>query len=271
MTSISKRLLKASSGPILGFVALFALEAQAEQPPYLHRVIFYDRTPFGSLAWVDAVSRDAAHGIYFIYDLSRSSCVTLPERSVYWFLINHKNSSRIGRTGFFALRIVGQSDSKNPPREILHAFRNSGWYRNDGSPLEEGPLDIDRPTPKIETFLRLHDDRASAVRKPSERLDELVQGVGVWHAKPEKTMQSSWENRSIFASAPHIDEIRTTRRVLDVRLLKFEVTGSNQTYRPVDFNFTRRSYRRLWISISSPNFDADDRDTEIRFGERCND
>jgi hypothetical protein len=255
---------------LMGLGLVFLVPYYAYGQDRMHRSLFFAQTIFGSLAWVDpeSVSYSSAKGQEIVYDLSSPGCHSLPLRSRYWFLINHNNPTRIGEVGFFAVRIVGQA-TKGANAEALLVYRTPGWFDDSGRPLGEGPPDVDRKRPSIANFAQLHDDAASS-SPPDQRLKELISGVGVWHAHIQVGAPSTWDNRHIFATTSHLDQAQTNSNpILDAMLLRFTTRDEGDTPKPSLFYFNKGIYDALWISISAPNFDLADSETEIRIGIPC--
>ena len=72
-------------------------------------------TAFGSLAWVSGVAaKSSAQRRRIVFDLAGESCTSLPAEGPQWFLINHRNEDQVGKTGYFAVRILYTFDEPIP-------------------------------------------------------------------------------------------------------------------------------------------------------------
>jgi hypothetical protein len=242
----------------------------AESRPYVHRGLFFSTRPFGALAWIDVQTQPAAKGREFIYDLSESSCHSLPARDTYWFLINHRNPNEVANVGYFAVRIIGQA-MPGTVSEAVRVHRNDGWVTDDKKPLPAGPPDSDQPSLGIGEFVKFHDDNANPNIPAKKRLSDLADLIGTWHARPEPDMPSSWENRRIFASSRRLnpDQGRVPL-LLGARLMKFTVTDSTVTADPVVFYVNKGDYDTFWVSVSAPNFGFEGTEKQIRIDRLCN-
>jgi hypothetical protein len=247
---------------------MIPLSAWGQERSYVHRGLFFNNRPFGALAWIDAQTKTAAKGREFVYDLSQSSCQSLPARNTYWFLINHRDPNEAANVGFFAVRIVGQTTGA--PYEALRINRNDGWVNDDGKSLGAGPPEDNQLSLSIGEFVKLHDDNARPAMPAKQRLADLTERVGIWHARPEANMRSSWEYRRIFASSRHLNDNQGGRAVLlGARLMKFSVTDTSVTADPVIFYVNRGDLDAFWISVFAPNLGFEGIERQIRIDSPC--
>jgi hypothetical protein len=243
-------------------------DAWGQGREFIQRGRFFENYPFGSLAWVDASTPGAAKGALRVTSLPAQQCHSVPRRSVYWFLINHRNAVVDKKVGFFALRVVGKS-REGAGTKTIRVYRNENWISEDGGTLSSGPPDTSARPPTIKEFIDLHDDGANAAESSSSRLKKLHGGLGIWHARPTADSPSSWEFRNIFASTARLEE-DARPLMLNGRLLKFSTSSGWDTAAPILFYFNAGIYDTLWISVSAPNFDLRDSETEVRLGYPCN-
>jgi len=254
------------------YLCCFATAVFAEEPVRVLKESFFSQQPFGGLAWIDGVrTQSAAEQARIVGDMSRSRsanpCYALPLRSEYWFLISHRDVDRVGKIGYFAIRIVGHSSSRKPT-ESMRVYRSSGWVRDDGVSLPELVADNSSATIGVRKFIELHDDTSGV--DETQRLLALTKGVGNFHARADISQENSWVHRKIFADNSHMPEEQSSELlVYGARLLKFTATGETISIKPMVFHFSPSGVTSFFISIAAPGFELENTETEIQVGGSC--
>jgi len=257
---------------LVGLLLVVANSVCAEEAVRVERGLFYSKRPFGALAWIDQVySYDAASDAIFVKDMSRSTsqnpCYVLPRRSEYWFLISHRNVQKVGQTGYFAVRIVGHSRSRTPT-EQLRIHRSPGWADDEGNVLAEFLPDPRALKMGVRKFIELHGDVSALGEK--NRLKSLVDGIGVWHARPDTSLESSWRNRQIFSGYDHVSDAGDSDILIyGARLMKFAATDKTSSFVPIVFRFNALGLDSFFVSTAAPGFELDTLETEIRIDHAC--
>lgn len=244
-----------------------AADCFAQEPPSMHRGLFWSGRPFGALGFLSgSYSYSSANGNQRVVDLSGNACVSLPAQSEYWFILNHRNDARAGELGFFAIAISARSPSQEPTDD-LRIHRNAGWVDASGRRLPEVIGDPSNLKIGADRFVELHTDSIDSSEE-SRRL-ELAQGIGEWHANPDQQSTSSWSARRTFATNPALARKSNEKLILGARLLKFNAGSSGFSTRPMVFGFNPSGMGSFKVSVSAPGFELFKQTTEIRIGEPC--
>jgi hypothetical protein len=256
---------------IVGAVLLTALSV----PSYaerVHRSIFYNDTPFGSLAWVKgSVTRASARSKLTVEDLSSKTCINLPATGVQWFMINHSDADLDGQTGYFSVRILYNfgPEERLPEDEIgIHLQRNGNWFDASGAQVvAEYERNSDQIALTDQTFIDLHEP---SEEKVTERLEELQKAVGPWHMKPTGNSESTWSDRYLYG--PMLRAYLSQSAVaISARMIRFTSTASTWSTSPVVFWLDPRGAKAATILVDAPRhtYSASSRVYAVKFGGTC--
>lgn len=257
-------------GVLIAFAAAFVTTAaRAER---VHRSIFYEDTPFGSLAWVSGSgTRSAARGKLMVDDLSREACINLPAAGTQWFLINHSDADLEGQTGYFSVRILyNYGPDEQPPEHAvgLHLQRNGNWFdASDRQITAEYERNSDQITLSDQTFISLHDP---AEETSAERYEQLRKEVGNWHMKPTLEGGGSWDERYLYG--PMLKAYLSQAAVaISARLIRFTATSGTWSNSPIVFWLDPRGAKAATILVDAPRhtYSASRRVYSVKFGGGC--
>ena len=245
--------------------ALFSYSgpAYSHSMPRMSRGLFLANTSYGSLAWVHratTTNKRAAQSKEFVKDISHGTCFSLPPRSIYWFLINHRNVEDANSEGFFVVRVVARrkndtaQNNENEANTWLSLYRNPEWVSYSGKPL---PDEAHRGNPQlklsIDQFTALNDDLKSQEKPDDVRRKAIDNALGAsWHAVADAGSLGTWAYRDVFASRNHIDPESGSWVQLSARLIQFIRTGKDNSPKTVVFSVYRNGASRFWIDIEGP-------------------
>lgn len=238
----------------------------------LHRSLFYEETPFGSLAWVNGVAtRASARSKFTVEDLSIESCVRLPPTGAQWFMVNHRDVELEGEVGYFAIRIVydfGNRAGLDGTQPGLHLQRNGNWYGDDGLQIsgtyERSSEQIALP---LEEFIKLHDP---SMDQDAERRAELQRAIGSWHMRPSADAENSWFDRYLYGPMLRAS-VRGATGAISARLIRYTVTASTSSNEPVLFWLEPRgaTSATIWVDAPRQTYSGSKRVYTVMFGKDC--
>lgn len=250
-------------------LALLCPAASFGEPRSVPKITFFETTPFASLGWVyNSPTRERAKSDRKVWDLSDGICTELPSQPSYWFVLNHRNPANVGAVGYFAIRIIYESESNEAvmPR-ALHLFRNANWYRSDGTQEKK---DFERRPDSheldVDSFAKLHEEGdANAARVKLESF------VGAWHMMPEATGPSSWDERSFYGRPIRLSLTREVVSGVSARLVRFTATDATTSPEPVLFWLSSENATAATILVDTPNISSEGARSAYRvvFGGRC--
>ncbi len=251
------------------FLAAFPIPLHAER---VHRSIFYENTPFGSLAWVKgSPTRASARSKLTVDDLSSETCINLPATGIQWFMINHSDADLDGQTGYFSVRVLYNfgPEERLPEDEIgIHLQRNGNWFDASGTPVAaEYERNSDQIALTDQAFINLHEPSEENV---PERLEELRKAVGDWHMKPTGSSESTWSDRYLYG--PMLRAYLSQSAVaISARMIRFTSTASSWSRSPVVFWLDPRGAKAATILVDAPRhtYSASRRVYAVKFGGTC--
>jgi len=237
----------------------------------VHRSLFYDNTPFGSLAWMKGVkTQSAARDRLTVTNLVDDSCIVLPAKGIQWFMINHRDPDLDGVPGYFSVRILYRTnpdETGSPIRQGLHIQRNGNWY--DGSrrvarPYERHPEQISLSE---QDFIALHDPAQGDEQKNYTALEA---SLGPWHMAPSANDQTSWSDRHLLGARLRAYSSPNTSAI-SARLIRFTATSSASSADPVVFWLDPMGATSALILLDAPRHDyqGSRRVYDVQFGGAC--
>ena len=264
-----KALIRAA---VVGSILTFCLAPGSADAQRRSRAQFFSDTAFGSLAWVSGVaSKSSAQRRRVVYDLAGESCTSLPAEGPQWFLINHRNEDQVGKTGYFAVRILYTFDEDSVPPAAyagIHLYRNSNWFDQQNKPLAD---EFERNSFQIplndEAFIELHSPYPGM---EPENLAKLEKAVGAWHMKPTPDQESSWEDRHLYG--PMLRAYSSAKTgAISARLIRFTPTGGSDSTDPVVFWLDTRGASAATILVEAPRNPGAfvQRVYTVRFDDKC--
>lgn len=255
-------------------VAVFAVASamiSTAEAARVHRSIFYENTPFGSLAWVrGSPTRASAKTKLAIDDLTGESCINLPASGAQWFMVNHRDEEMEGQTGYFSVRILYQFDKDHPEdsRTGIHLQRNGNWFDAKGKQIAR---DYERNPEQIalsgKDFISLHDPVKG---KESVSLAALEDAVGPWHMKPTEQDEITWVDRHL-QGAQLKAYLGATTEALSARFIRFTATSGSSSGEPVLFWLDPRGATSALILVDAPRHTSagSRRVYSVLFGGTC--
>jgi len=240
----------AAAALLLPFISGPAISADR-----VHRSLFYDNTPFGSLAWMKGVkTRSAARDRLTVNNLADDNCIVLPAKGIQWFMINHRDPDLDGVPGYFSVRILYRTNpdaAGGAIRQGLHIQRNGNWY--DGSrrvarPYERHPEQI---ALSEQDFIALHDPAEGDEEKSAAALEA---SLGPWHMAPSADDQTSWTDRHLFGARLRAYSSPGTSAI-SARLIRFTATSSASSADPVVFWLDPLGATSALILVDAPRHD----------------
>lgn len=256
---------------LMAFLLVLAGSGQAYSRD-LHRALFYNDTPFGSLAWVkNAQTRNAARTRYKIEDLTPERCVDLPRSGSQWFLINHSDSNiSEKKIGYFSIIIIYSFSEDNlvisNQNYGLYLQRNSGWYSGSNK-IDSFDLDPSRISMKIEEFIDIHN---ATEGKEDESLEYLNKKIGVWHASLVGDGPTSWQDRYLYGARLRA-YLTPDVKAISARLVRFMAIDGSSSRDPVLFWLDPIGANSAIILVDAPRQEnvGARRVYSVRFDGRC--
>lgn len=255
-------------------VAVFAVASamiSTAEAARVHRSIFYENTPFGSLAWVrGSATRPAARTKLVVDDLTAETCINLPASGAQWFMVNHRDEQLEGQMGYFSVRILYQFDQDHPQdsRTGIHLQRNGNWFDGTGKQIAR---DYERNPEQIalseEAFITLH---APGKDQEAASLAALEEAVGPWHMKPTAEDESTWADRHLQGARLKA-YLGPTTEAISARFIRFTATSSSSSGEPVLFWLDPRGATSALILVDAPRhtYAAARRVYSFLFGGTC--
>lgn len=205
-----------------------------------------------------------------IDSLADESCINLPSSGTQWFLINHRDDTLEGQTGYFSIRILYQSGSTDGGyvRNGIHVQRNGNWFDEAGHQIKSGhERNPEQISLSGEQFITLHDPRDG---KEASSLASLVKNLGAWHMKPTLEEETSWVDRYLYGATLKAYSSDTTSAI-SARLIRFTATSGSGSGEPVLFWIDPRGAKSALILVDAPRheYQGSRRVYEIKFGGNC--
>jgi hypothetical protein len=236
-----------------------------------HRSLFYEDTPFGSLAWIRGATTQAkALNRLTVYDLTDENCITLPASGVQWFMINHRtvDPEMKDQIGYFSVRILYRTESDEEgryARQGLHIHRNGNWVDGRGQLVRAHERDSEQIKLSEQDFISLHDPRAG---DEDASLAVLEQSLGPWHMKPTAESETSWYDRHLYGARLRAYSSAATSAI-SARLIRFAATSAPN--RSVLFWLDPLGATSALILVDAPrhDFQGSRRVYDVKFGGTC--
>lgn len=254
----------------IGLALLSTLEPSSAGDP-MHRSLFYENTPFGSLAWVNgATTRSSARDMLTVDNVVDDACINLPASGVQWFMINHRDPELEDQLGYFLVRILYQTDPNATGGQVrhgLHVQRNGNWYDANKKLVRSHERQPDQITINEQNFIALHDPRQG---DEANSLAKLLASLGPWHMAPSADEETSWADRGFLGASLRAYTSSTTSAI-SARLIRFTATSSTSSSDPVVFWLDPMGATSALILIDAPRHEylGSRRVYDVKFGDAC--
>jgi hypothetical protein len=213
---------------------------------------FYTRTQAGTLALVpNAVQQNLIRyeNSYLAFESSGTYAVkrNAAKSAEWWFVVNHRRKT--GEPTYIGILVMKMLQGK--PDYSVELFRAGEWMRLN----EQVPNPVEEQSQWLEDFPKLH--------APESTLKAFDDRFVKWHAIPKGGRRLSWDFRAgwninlqqVLDSLKKVSNWgdRPAFAFLQGRLLRYEMTETWNTSKPLSWNLDTSGQKALFIKTFSPD------------------